>query len=47
MKIQIPQTPIIQPDGKITLEWRIFFNEVLRRIDKIDGANQQQKPPET
>lgn len=46
MKIQIPQTPIIQPDGKITLEWRIFFNEVLRRIERIEETKED-KPPES
>ena len=34
--LQIPQSPMVTPDGKVTNEWLIFMNELVRTIDKLD-----------
>lgn len=41
---QIPQSPVVTSDGKITNEWLIFINELKRTIEKLDKEKADKTP---
>lgn len=42
--INIPQTAIVTNDGKITPEWLVFINEMVRLLNKLDDEKVDKTP---
>lgn len=42
--INIPQTAIVTSDGKLTAEWLVFINEVVRQLNKLDDEKADKVP---
>lgn len=34
--LQVPTTPIVNPDGSLTNEWKIFLSEVIRTAERLE-----------
>lgn len=37
--LQVPTTPIVNPDGSLTNEWKIFLSEVIRTTEKLGSES--------
>lgn len=44
MILNIPQSPIIDNNGMLSAEWLIFFNQLLRVIEKLDKDKADKAP---
>lgn len=44
LPIQIPQSPIVTADGKVTNEWLVFLNELTRAITTLNNEKADKTP---
>ncbi len=42
--INIPQTAMVTSDGKVTAEWLVFINEMVRLLNKLDEEKADKVP---
>ena len=44
MPLNIPQSPILDNSGMLSAEWLIFFNQLVRVVNKLEEAGKVTPP---